>query len=188
MASYNVKGVEFESPYSNEEVIKILLTKKSDKGLSDFESSLTGQYLSRRALSPKQWPYAHKFALEYKGELAVAKMFKPVRLQKSLNILVTTISLNDKRIFNVKGQPVILSVATFKSKLPGTINITDSARKFENRKWYGRIQQEEGSVAVETLFKPSRAVSQEVFNFVNVFGADPEEVFISYDFFQENPI
>ena len=145
MATWTVyrKGtkLEFDSPYSNEEALKLAGLLKND-----FAADLVGK-AKKFGLSDKQWAWIHR--LVWEADNPKAKVEKKVDASITVDAVVALFehahgSLKfPKLVFEINGQTVKMA-RVGSGKNAGCINLTDGKPYGENT-WFGRINTD-GSV------------------------------------------
>lgn len=162
----------------NAELLKLndvlhLLTSRD----RDFALSLQTQHSNRGSLSEKQMFWVRE--LTKRGNAAQAPAARPLPAAAPaapsfarINELFAKAGGRAAIVFRTKsGEDFRLSVAGERSQQPGSVNVTDTARGFESRVWFGRITRD-GS------WQPNRKLDTATVNAVEaalvLFNADPD--------------
>lgn len=142
----------------------------------EFAESLLRQAESR-GLSDKQWPWINTLVTRAKSPEG-----KPIQLGQSFAGVVELLDHAAERLkwpkllVRIDGQDYRLSIAGPQSKLPGSINVTDT-RKGEDRTWFGRVTR-------EGEFEPSRKLTAEattaIAQALRALAEDPAKVAKAY--------
>lgn len=136
-----------------------------------FANSLLTQFASKGSLSPEQMKWVRRLAQPLApaptADLsALVALFDGVQKKSPALLLKSEDGLKFR-----------LSRAGDRAGQPGTINVADTAKSFDNRTWYGRI-------GLDGKFQPSRKIEQTTTDAVVAalvaFAADPEEAVAKY--------
>lgn len=136
------KGETFTSTLSDPEAFKTLQDAMERGALGSFGTSLVLQ-ARLRGLSPKQWVWVHKLAMEKVTPApapapAIAALAEP-EVTGGLQVLVDMLQ---RAGASLKWPRIVfqgLRISLAGGKHPGSLNVTDDARAFADRTWYGRI-------------------------------------------------
>lgn len=122
------------------EALEIVMQNLSAKD-QEFAKSLTDFYKRKATLSPKQ-----EYWVQVLLDRSMNKEKKPEDKQVgNFNGVYALFAKAKQKLkfpkiwLEVKGKPIVLSMAGEKSKNPGIINVTDGG-SFGNNRWYGRVQ------------------------------------------------
>jgi hypothetical protein len=151
--TFSVKGQTFTSDLTDAEAIEVLRSSKSN-----FARSLVQQYDSPRtksqrarvaangestALSPAQWPWVHKLAMD-------ARVAKPVPApvaNMNVSAIVAIMQNAAKKLkypkisLDLPQGRIRIQIAGAQSRYAGQLMITDGA-PFGSNVWYGRVMQD----------------------------------------------
>jgi hypothetical protein len=136
--------------------------------LTGWEASFAGSVLKQAA---------DKGSLSEKQLFCVMKILAPKPVapkapEADLSAIATLFANNSKAKFpaiviQIGDAPALrLSKAGQKSKFPGTINVCDTGKGFEDRVWFGRI-------GLDGKFVPAQKCTQAVIDELVAFAADP---------------
>ena len=136
-----------------------LLNQLDQRGLTDKQLSYVGA-LADRSVAPAK-------IVEINGMSAVIELFD--RAAENLQFPKT-------RLAFANGDPLVLSRAGTRARLPGTVNVTDGG-SYGSNTWYGRITR-------DGKFEPNRRIAPDqiaaAVEILTELGADPEAVAASY--------
>ncbi len=161
------KGVVIETTLTDAQAIQTL------NGLSgDFAANLRLGLTRYGALTPDQLAWAHKLAMD---KLAPAPAPIAVGDMGRILALFATAKLKlkfPKIRLALGSSPICLSVAGARSRVPGSIHVTDGG-KFGQSRFYGSISPEGG-------FRPNASAPVGLAAFLQTFAADPEAIATRY--------
>jgi len=150
--------------------LELALPKLSAKD-HDFAKSLLGQAVDKGSLSEKQMFWVRKLAQPQAA---------PVVAPAADFSAITTLFANNAKaknpaiVFATKDGPALrLSKAGFKSSQPGTVNVCDDGKGFDNRVWFGRI-------GLDGKFTPGSKCTPAVIASLEVFAQDPAKAAAEY--------
>ena len=163
---------------TNLSILQILEGLKIAAPKNSFAASLLSGHNKYGSFSPKQFPYAHKMALEALG-MAVKVESKSVDIDAAKIVaLFVSAQANKIKFPKIKlntenGEKLKFSLAGPNSKYRGQIMVTDGL-PFGQNKWYGRIE--------NNLFYPSRQFqdNNDVISMIKSFAENPAGVAKAY--------
>lgn len=139
---YTRKGVKVETTLTDQQAYDVLRREVESKGdgAGKFMCDLMRQS-TLRGLSAEQWIWVHKLAMERLAPAAATQMETPAAVHGGLQSLVDMLASAAKTLKHprIVYRGVRLSIAGERSRHPGSISVTDDARSFGDRLWYGRI-------------------------------------------------
>tara|TARA_Y100000310_G_scaffold322425_1_gene381475 strand:- start:1383 stop:2156 length:774 start_codon:yes stop_codon:yes gene_type:complete len=169
-----------ESPYSDSEALArleyLIEQGKIEGSRRDGTESFAGSLSTkghRYGLSEKQAAWVHIIVVEFEAPReAPAPVAALPRLRGMIDLAGESLQFPKINLVTTSGQKVRLSRAGENSRTPGQINITDG-RPFGDNTFFGKVD-------LEGNLLPSRAMTEEVREFLVAFDADPASVATAY--------
>jgi hypothetical protein len=151
---FTVKGQSFDSPHSHQEAVEII-----SKLASDFARSLTAQYRRKGNLSPRQWPWVHKLAVD-----ATAPKAEKVSVEIDCSEIVSLFDFATEK--GMKRPRITFPEAKFSLSRDGfSVHVSKGAYP---GKYFGKITR-------EGEFIPGRNFSDLDIAFLESFSKSPRE-------------
>lgn len=163
----NKRGQSVESPFSNTEAID-----KLRDSTREFAQSLYRKYTLYDKLSPEQWYWVHKLAVE--SEVSPAPAEDAGDLMPIIRLFQAAAAKVDKPqiIFYFDDMPIGLTLATgARTKYPGAVFVSNGEKKFRSSEniYYGRISPQGKLI-------PAAACDENIVAFLRVFASKPAEI------------